>query len=67
LRLIQLRARGPTHAAKLGFKLLVAVLQLLDRARHLTDLRFEAFNAQHQFGGGRPRKVLPSRFRRICR
>ena len=43
--------RGAASAAKLIFELLVAVLQLLDRAGHLADLRFEALDAQHLLGG----------------
>ena len=38
-------------AAKLIFELLVAVLQLLDGAGHLPDLRLQALDAQHLVGG----------------
>ena len=43
--------------ANLIFELLVAVLQLLDGAGHLPDLRFEALDAQHLLGG-RPLGLL---------
>ena len=45
----RLGAGGP--AAKLIFELLVAVLQLLDRAGQLTDLRLQALDTQDLFGG----------------
>jgi hypothetical protein len=41
----------PPAARKLIFELLVAVLQLLDGAGHLANLRFEALDPQHLFGG----------------
>src|SRR5262249_41131033 len=40
------------HAPKLTFELLVAVLQLLDRARELADLRFKAVETHVEVAAG---------------
>jgi hypothetical protein len=42
----------------LRLELPIAVLQLLDRAGHLADLRLQPLDAQDEFGGRRLRGVL---------
>jgi hypothetical protein len=59
------RTTAALHALQLPFELLVAVLQLLDRAGELADLRFEAIDPHRHFTGPlrdgvlRPRLLLP--------
>ena len=40
------------HAPELAFELLVAILQLFDRARELADLRFQAIEAHAEVAAG---------------
>src|SRR3954453_22206836 len=52
LRLDGLRAGLPAHPAALVFELLIAVLQLFKPPGHLAELRLEALDPDHLFGGG---------------